>query len=91
MVLVTGRFGPAMALVSGSAEPRIRGSFMSLNAAIQQAGAGVAAFVAGSMVGKVASGELTGYGNVGWLATAFTLVAVALAFRIRVVDARVPG
>jgi predicted MFS family arabinose efflux permease len=88
MVLVTGRFGPAMALVSGSAEPRVRGSFMSLNAAIQQAGAGVAAFVAGSMVGKVASGELTGFGNVGWLATGFTLVAVALAFRIRVVDAR---
>ena len=88
MVFVTGRFGPAMALVSGSAEPRVRGSFMSLNAAIQQAGAGVAAFVAGSMVGKVASGELTGYGNVGWLATGFTLAAVALAFRIRVVDAR---
>jgi hypothetical protein len=40
------------------------------------------------MVGKAASGELTGFGNVGWLATAFTLVAVALAFRIHVVDAR---
>ena len=88
MVLVTGRFGPAMALVSGSAEPRVRGSFMSLNAAIQQAGAGVAAFVSGSMVGKVATGELTGYGDVGWLAAAFTLVAIALAFRIHVVDAR---
>ncbi|HEV8551865.1 MAG TPA: hypothetical protein VGR65_00555 [Casimicrobiaceae bacterium] len=28
-VLVTGRFGPAMAIVSSSAEPRLRGSFMS--------------------------------------------------------------
>jgi MFS family permease len=60
MVFVTGRFGPAMALVSGSAEPRVRGSFMSLNAAIQQAGAGVAAFVAGSMVGKVATASSPG-------------------------------
>ncbi|HET9338391.1 MAG TPA: MFS transporter [Casimicrobiaceae bacterium] len=90
-ILVTGRFGPAMALVSGSAEPRVRGSFMSLNAAIQQFGAGVAAFVAGSLVGKAADGTLTGFGGVGWLAAAFTLVSVALAYRIRVVDDRGGG
>ena len=87
-ILVTGRFGPAMALVSGSAEPRVRGSFMSLSAAIQQLGAGAAAFGAGTLIGKAEDGALTGYGGVGWLATAFTLVAIALAFRIRVVDAR---
>ncbi|MEO8487080.1 MAG: MFS transporter [Betaproteobacteria bacterium] len=87
-VLVTGRFGPAMALVSGSAEPRVRGSFMSLNGAIQQFGAGLAAFVAGSLVGKSADGALTGFGVVGWLAAGFTLVSIALAVRIRVVDAR---
>jgi len=43
---------------------------------------------AGDEVGKDATGELTGYGDVGWLAAAFTLVAIALAFRIHVVDAR---
>lgn len=86
MILVTGRFGPAMALVSGSAEPRVRGSFMSLNAAIQQLGAGLAAFLAGTLVGKAADGSLTGFGGIGWVAAAFTLVAVALAYRIRVVD-----
>lgn len=90
-VLVTGRFGPAMALVSGSAEPRVRGSFMSLNASIQQLGAGVAALVAGSVVGKAADGTLSGVGNVGWLAAAFTVVSVALAYRIRVVDDRGAG
>jgi len=90
-VLVTGRFGPAMALVSGSAEPRVRGSFMSLNASIQQLGAGVAALVAGSLVGKAADGTLSGVGNVGWLAAAFTVVSVALAYRIRVVDDRGAG
>ena len=90
-ILVTGRFGPAMALVSGSAEPRVRGSFMSLNTAIQQFGAGVAAFLAGSMVGRAADGSLTGFGLVGWFAAAFTLVSVALAYRIRVVDDRGGG
>ena len=91
MVLATGRFGPAMALVSGSAEARVRGSFMSLNAAVQQFGAGMAAFVAGAMIGEAPDGSLTGYGGVGWLATAFTLVAIALAFRVKVVDAQRPG
>lgn len=91
MILVTGRFGPAMALVSGSAEPRVRGSFMSLNAAIQQFGAGLSAFLAGTLIGKAADGALTGFGGVGWLAAAFTVAAVALAFRVRVVDARDAG
>jgi predicted MFS family arabinose efflux permease len=90
-ILVTGRFGPAMALVSGSAESRVRGSFMSLNTAIQQFGAGIAAFIAGSMVGRAADGTLTGFGAVGWLAATFTLVSVALAYRIRVVDDRGEG
>ncbi len=88
MVLVTGRFGPAMALVSGSAEPRVRGSFMSLNASIQQLGAGLSAFLAGTLIGKGADGSLTGFGTVGWLAAAFTAAAVALAYRVRIVDSR---
>lgn len=86
-VLVPGRFGPAMALISGSAEPRVRGSFMSFNAAVQQLGAGLAALAAGAIVGRAADGSLAGFGWVGWAATAFTLASVLLAFRVRVVDA----
>ena len=86
-VLVPGRFGPAMALISGSAEPRVRGAFMSFNAAVQQLGAGLAAVAAGAIVGRAPDGTLDGYGWVGWLAVAFTLASVLLAFRIRVVDA----
>ncbi len=86
-ILVPGRFGPAMALISGSAEPRVRGAFMSFNAAVQQLGAGLAAVAAGAMVGRASDGSLDGYGWVGWLAVAFTLASVLLAFRIRIVDA----
>ncbi|MFO1308318.1 MAG: MFS transporter [Burkholderiales bacterium] len=86
-VLVPGRFGPAMALISGSADPRVRGSFMSFNAAVQQLGAGLAALAAGAIVGRAADGSLAGFGWVGWAATAFTLASVLLAFRVRVVDA----
>jgi predicted MFS family arabinose efflux permease len=83
-VLVPGRFGPAMALLSGSVEPRLRGSFMTFNAAIQQLGAGLAALVAGLVVGRAADGTLTHYGIVGWIAIGFTLLAIVLARRIRI-------
>jgi predicted MFS family arabinose efflux permease len=84
-VFVPGRFGPAMALVTGSVAPRLRGSFMSFNGAVQQLGAGVASFAAGLLVGRESSGALTGFDWAGWCAVAATLVAILLALRIRVV------
>jgi predicted MFS family arabinose efflux permease len=84
-ILVTGRFGPAMALVSGSVEPRLRGSFMSFNASIQQLGSGGAAMAAGLIIGRAPDGSLTHYGVVGWLAAGCTLSCIWLAHRIRVV------
>ena len=84
-IFVTGRFGPAMALVSGSVEPRLRGSFMSFNASIQQLGSGAAAMAAGLIIGRAPDGTLTHYGVVGWLAAGCTLLCIWLAHRIRVV------
>jgi len=84
-VFVTGRFGPAMALITGSVEPRLRGSFMSFNASIQQLGSGLAAMTAGLIIGRAPDGSLTHYGTVGWLAAGCTLLGIWLAHRIRVV------
>jgi len=84
-VLVAGRFGPAQALMSGAVDRRLRGSFMSFNAAILQLGSGSAALVAGLIIGRAPDGSLTRYGWVGLMAVACTLLAIALAARIRVV------
>ena len=84
-IFVTGRFGPAMALVTGSVEPRLRGSFMSFNASIQQLGSGLAAMTAGLIIGRAPDGSLTHYGIVGWLAVGCTLLCIWLAQRISVV------
>jgi predicted MFS family arabinose efflux permease len=84
-IFVSGRFGPAMALITGSVEPRFRGSFMSFNAAIQQLGSGLAAMIAGFIIGRAADGSLTHYGIVGWLAVGCTLLCIWLAHRIRMV------
>jgi predicted MFS family arabinose efflux permease len=84
-VFVPGRFGPATALVTGSVAPRLRGSFMSFNSAIQQLGAGFASFAAGLIIGRGADGALTRFDWAGFLAVAATLAAIALAQRIRIV------
>ena len=84
-VFVPGRFGPAMALITGSVAPRLRGSFMSFNGAVQQLGAGAASLAAGLIVGRDAGGALTRFDWAGWCAVAATLAAIVLALRIRIV------
>ena len=83
MVFVSGRFVPAMALVISSVEPRLRGAFMSINSAIQQFGMGAAALLAGSMIGHGVGGTLTHYWLVGFIAVGATLLAIALAWRVK--------
>ncbi len=85
-VLVPGRFGPAMALVTGSVLPRLRGSFMSFNASIQQLASGVASLAAGFIVGRTPDGALTNFGVVGWVSVGCTLACLWLVRRIRIVD-----
>jgi predicted MFS family arabinose efflux permease len=89
-VLVPGRFGPAMALVSGSVEPRLRGSFMSVHASVQQFGSAVATLGAGLIIGRAADGALTHYGAVGLVAAAATLAAVPIARALRSAARAVP-
>lgn len=84
-VFVPGRFGPAMALISGSVAPRLRGSFLSFNGSVQQLGAGAASFASGLLVARGVDGTLSGFDRAGWCAVAATIVAIVLALRIRVV------
>jgi predicted MFS family arabinose efflux permease len=83
MVLVSGRFVPAMALVISSVQPRLRGGFMSINAAIQQVGMGLATLMAGMIIGHAPDGALTRYGLVGFIAVGATLLAMYLAWRVK--------
>ena len=88
-VLVTGRFGPAMTLVTGSVDPRLRGSFMSFNASVQMTGAALASVASGLIIRRGADGTLLNFGTVGWLAAACTLICIVLARGIRIVPDRV--
>jgi predicted MFS family arabinose efflux permease len=63
MILVSGRMVPGMALITGSTAPMYRGSFMSLNAAVQHIGAGVAAAAGGLLLEAFGSGPVDAVGE----------------------------
>jgi len=70
-MLMGGRMVPGMALLSGAADPRLRGTFMTLNTSVQSAGMGLAALAGGFIVSRNAIGQLQHY----WLAALLGIVA----------------
>ena len=59
--VMSGRMIPGMAMVSSAVEPRLRGTFMTLNSAVQSASMGLAALVGGLIIGRDAQGQLSFY------------------------------
>lgn len=83
MVTMSGRFAPAMAMVTNAVDARYRGGFMSVNAALQQAAAGLANTLAGLFVTNDASGHLLGLPLLGYVSAGFFGLTVLLAFELR--------
>ncbi len=82
-VTMSGRFAPAMAMVTNAVDGRYRGGFMSVNSAVQQASSGLANIVAGLLVTRSATGQLVGYPRVGLLACGAFALTVVLAAWLR--------
>lgn len=75
-VLVSGRFIPAMAVITSAAQPRLRGTFMSLNSTVQSLSMGLATTLGGYIITQDKAGLIVGYPSVGYLAVAANLVAI---------------
>jgi predicted MFS family arabinose efflux permease len=83
MVFAAGRIVPAQAMLLGTAEPRVRGGFMSLNTAVQHLATGAAPAIAGALITETPDGKLTGYPLVGLVAAGAALVSLVLAGWLR--------
>jgi predicted MFS family arabinose efflux permease len=81
--VMSGRMIPGMAMISSAVEPRLRGTFMTLNSAVQSASMGLAALVAGLIIGRDAQGQLTLYWVAGLLGVVASLLSVWLAGHLR--------
>lgn len=91
MVISSGRNIPSMALVSASVEARYRGGFMSVNSAMQQIAAAVATFGGSLLLGRDASGRITGFPLVGAISLVLLTASVFLARRLRLAPENDPA
>lgn len=89
-VLVSGRMIPAMAIITSAAQPRLRGTFMSLNSTTQAFAMGLASTLAGFIISQDNAGHIVDYGTVGYVAMAANLLAVWFVSRIAMHGAAVP-
>ena len=82
-VVMSGRMIPGMALIGASADPRRRGSFMTLNSAVQSLAMGLAALVGGQILGRDGNGHLTHYWRAALLGGGASLLSFVLASKLR--------
>jgi predicted MFS family arabinose efflux permease len=80
---MNGRMIPGMALLTSAADPQRRGTFMTLNGAVQSAAMGLASLVGGMLIQRDAQGQVTHYWLAGLAGVAATLLAYWLAGRVR--------
>lgn len=85
MVTMSGRYSPAMAMITNAVDSRYRGGFMSVNSALQQAANGLANLTASMLVTSGAGGRLMGFPRVGVVAIICFGLTVILAARLRAV------
>ncbi len=83
MVTMSGRFAPAMTMITNAVDARYRGGFMSVNAALQQAASAGASIMAGSFITRGPGGQLIGMPGLSYASITFFVLTVILAARLR--------
>ena len=83
MICMSGRFVPAMAMMTATVESRYRGGFMSVNSSVQQFSCGLAAWISGGIIGQGPNQEITHYPIAGLVSLGCVLVCIWLARFLR--------
>ncbi len=82
-VFMSGRMIPGMAILTSAADPRLRGTFMTLNSSVQSAAMGVAAYVGGSLISRDASNHVQGYWMAAVVGSTASILAMLFVGKIR--------
>ena len=85
-VVASGRNVPATTMVTSVVRPETRGSFMSVRASINEAGLALSSFIAGLIVTENADGSLANYQYVGYVAMLMSILAIAIAWKLKTVE-----
>jgi len=86
-VTSNARFVPAQALITSVVKPEERGSFMSINSAVQSLTNGIAPIIAGMLVSEtLGTKKMIGYNLAGYVAVIASILAVVIAQKIKSTD-----
>jgi predicted MFS family arabinose efflux permease len=80
---MNARMIPGMALLTSAANPQFRGTFLSLNGAVQSFAMGAAAWIGGMLLQREPSGHVTHYWLCAVVASLASLLAVYLANQVK--------
>ena len=80
---MNARMIPGMALLTSAALPQFRGTFMSLNGAVQSVSMGLATWLGGVLIQRNVQGEVTHYWLCAVAAVSASLLAYVLAQRVK--------
>ena len=83
MISMTGRFVPAITMITSSVTPAHRGGFMSINSSVAQFSSALAAGAAGLIIHDGANHQLVGFGLVGWVYFGWAIIGLWLGTRVR--------
>lgn len=89
-IFVSGRFVPGMAIITSAAIPHLRGTFMSINSAVQSIGTSVATLVASFIITINSQGQLEHYNLVGYVSCSAILITLWLAGHVKIVTSAAP-
>jgi predicted MFS family arabinose efflux permease len=79
---MNARMIPGMALLTSAAQPQWRGTFMSLNGAVQSVAIGLASWLGGGLIQRDATGQVTHFWLCALVGIAATFLAFALSRRV---------
>lgn len=81
-VCMSGRMIPGMAMLTSAANPALRGTFMTLNSAVQSGAMGLAALAGGHIISRDAQGHVQHYWMAAVLGSCASVFAIVVARRL---------
>ncbi len=88
---MSARMIPGMAILTSAANPNLRGTFMTLNAAVQSVAMGMAAFVGGNIITRDSQGLVQHYWIAALVGACASLAAIWTAGRLDLHDRPAKG
>ncbi len=81
-ICMSGRMIPGMAILTSAGNPSMRGTFMTLNSAVQSAAMGLAALVGGHLISRDVNGLVQNYWMAAVVGSLASLMAIYLAKKL---------